>query len=109
MNGDMPVYTNDPSQSNDVWGTIVNVASQAISYKRDVELAKLSGYRNAATSTPSGRTDSTTVNPFPGTQGAYPQAEAKPKPGSDVASMFGASPILLIFAFLLALFLVMRR
>lgn len=114
----MPVYSedaagnvsvqNDPSQSNNVWNTLSNVASQLIDYKRAVALAKLDNTRNVTASSPSGRTDSTTVNPFPGTQGAYPQAEAKPKPGSpDVA--FLSSPILLIIAFVLALILVMRR
>lgn len=100
----------DASTANDVWGSLSNIASQVISYKRDVALAKLSNARVTTTSTPSGKTDSVTVNPFPGTQGAYPQAEAKPQPGASAFGVSLSSPILLMLAFGLMLVLfVMRR
>lgn len=72
---------------NDMWSTI-NKGIDAISQYRN---AKLSA-RPAApvivqtTAAPSGAPSSTGVNPFPGTQGAFPQAEAAPKPGAGLSS-----------------------
>lgn len=103
----------DSSVANDVWGTISNIASQAISYKRDVALAKLSTAQSQAKTqaAPSGVVGRDySINPFPGTQSAFPQNDAKPAPGGT--SVFGAltSPLMLMIAFGLILVLfVMRR
>lgn len=69
---------------NDVWATLTSLGGQFISAKRDVSLAQA---QVATRASPSGASDSTTANPFPGTQGAYPQAEAKPQPGAMAASL----------------------
>lgn len=100
----------DSSVANDVWGTISNIASQAISYKRDVALAKLSTAQAQirTTSTPSGQDPSYRVNPFPGTQSAYPQNDAKPNPGG-ISLGFLSSPFMLIGVLALVVLLVMRR
>lgn len=56
--------------TNDFWGTIQGVARDYFSYRAA-----------RTTAAPSGQVDGNRANPFPGTQGAFPQAEAKPAPG----------------------------
>lgn len=60
---------------NDVWGTINHLADVAGGYFG-------ARVRSTTTAAPSGQVVYTNAaNPFPGTQGAFPQAEAKPAPG----------------------------
>jgi hypothetical protein len=61
--------------NNDVWATINKVVDNVTAYN----VAKLQVRTTAA---PSGRVDSNTFNPIPGTQGPYPQADAKTTPTS---------------------------
>lgn len=65
--------------TNDVWATLTDLGGKFISANRDINIARSGA---ATRSTPGGMSDQTVANPFPGTQGAYPQAEAKPSPGA---------------------------
>ncbi len=69
---------------NDVWATLTGLGGQLISARRDVELARANVQTRAS---PSGTSDSTIANPFPGTQGNFPQAEVKPQPGAASVAM----------------------
>lgn len=94
----------DESQpQNDVWGTVERLGGQVIK--------AVSDYKGRATSAPSGRVVYTnSANPFPGTQGAYPQAEAKPSPGGDsVFSLSFLSPALIIVGVVLLVLALARR
>lgn len=70
MNG-----TDSGAVQNDVWGTLERLGGQVIGAVTDYK-------KNKTQAAPSGGVVYTNAsNPFPGTQGAYPQAEAKPAPG----------------------------
>lgn len=63
----------DPSENN-VWDTAERIATNAVGVYRDFKIATQAA--------PSGNVVYTNMqNPLPGSQGAYPQAEAKPTPG----------------------------
>lgn len=75
----------DTSGSNDVWNTISKGVSDYFNF-RTVEA------QSRTMAAPSGAPASNNANPFPGTQGPYPQAEAKPTPGASGFSFsFGKS------------------
>jgi len=88
-------------QTNDVWATLTDLGGKYISANRDINLAK-SGVLTRAT--PSGMTDQSVANPFPGTQGAYPQAEAKPQPGAQSVGFQISGGMFWIIAAIVAVF-----
>lgn len=94
----------DQATSNQVWDTLSKGISDYFSYAtaRVKTQAAPSGsviYTNAA-------------NPFPGTQGAYPQAEAKPSPGgassASIANALGGGVGLLVVALIIIALLFKR-
>ena len=95
----------DASQ-NDVWSTLKSLGSEALGAARDIAIS-----RNArTTAAPSGNVGGTVWNPFPGTQSAYPQAEAKPLPGGSVFNLGNLSPALILGGLvLLVIALIARR
>lgn len=62
--------------ANDVWSTISQFSKDYFGFKTASANAAAS-----ATAASPGKPAANGANPFPGTQGPYPQAEAKPAPG----------------------------
>lgn len=94
--------TDTKQPENDVWGTITKVGTDLIAARRDVSIAR-------TRAAPSGSVENTGVNPFPGTQGQFPQTEAKPTPGGvSVSASLGSNAILIGVLVVLGLLLIMR-
>lgn len=92
---------------NPVWETLSGIATKALDYARDVNVARASRPQSAAA--PSGSPTSQVFNPFPGLFGSYPQAEGKPQPGALSFNLQMLSPILIIGGILLLVFALARR
>lgn len=96
--------------SNDVLGSLTGAVDNVVGKVLDYKLASQRIRSGAA---PSGTVVYTnSQNPAPGTQGAYPQAEAKPHPGGGASSVFsfsGQQWLLLAVAVVLVLVLFRGR
>ena len=84
-------------QENNVWGSLVGAAGDVLNIRDRVR----------TTSSPSGASDTRVYNPFPGTQGAYPQAEAKASPAGETE--FSIPRWLWLAVAALAVYIVFRR
>jgi hypothetical protein len=95
--------TDTQQPDNDVWGSLAKLGSEAITAQRDVSIARTKA-------APSGSIENSGVNPFPGTQGAYPQAEAKPNPGgASFSATIGVTGIVIAVLVVLGFLLLSRR
>lgn len=95
---------------NDVWGTI----SKGIDAVKDVAIARQQA-KVATAAAPSGL-NWQAFNPFPGSWGAYPQAEGKPVPGVGFTQaglpskpLDGGSLMMILGAILVVVLLAFRR
>lgn len=82
---------------NDVWESLKSGASDVLDLRDRIRTR----------SAPSGSSDSRPYNPFPGTQGPYPQAESKPAPGDE--SGFSIPNWLWLAVAALAVLILLRR
>lgn len=95
-----------PSQENNVWASINKGIDAFASY----QLARVSRSKapDQSAAAPSGNTRWTIWNPFPGTQGSYPQAEGKPS--FETSNALGnLSWLMIVVVALLLVFALLRR
>lgn len=84
--------------ANTVWNTLGDLAGRVIDYKAAKTKAAPSGTPQASGS-----------NPWFGSWGAFPQAEAKVQPGAVQTGLMSFMPIAVIAAVILALLVLVRR
>lgn len=98
----LPQANTPNTQVNDVWSTL-NHGIDAIA-----SFTKAFGNAPQTQAAPTGKMSGTSWNPFPGSQGAYPQAEGKTNYASIGDALFG-TPIALIIVVVIAAFFLLRR